>query len=58
MVDKYVVFEKEGLKGKVKTMAGGAAVCRELADEMKADGYGKDAISCVESAKELVGVTG
>ncbi len=51
------LFEKEGLKGKVKTMAGGAAVSQELAVEMKADAYGKDAMACVESAKELVGVT-
>ena len=48
-------FKQVGL-GDVKTMAGGAAVNQELADEMGRDGYGKDAIACVERAKEFAGV--
>ena len=48
-------FKQVGL-GDVKTMAGGAAVNQELADEMGCDGYGKDAIACVERAKEFAGV--
>ena len=48
-------FKQVGL-GDVKTMAGGAAVNQELATEMGCDGYGKDAIACVERAKEFVGV--
>ncbi len=48
-------FKQVGL-GDVKTMAGGAAVNQELATEMGCDGYGKDAIACVERAKEFVAV--
>ena len=49
-------FEEAGLLGKIKTMVGGAPVTQEFADDMGADGYGKDAISCVEKAKELLGI--
>ena len=49
-------FEQAGLRKKVKMLAGGAAVSEELAGEMKADGYGKDAAACVDKAKELLGV--
>ena len=49
-------FKQAGL-GDVKTMAGGAAVNQELATEMGCDGYGKDAMACVERAKEFAGVT-
>lgn len=51
-------FEQAGLREKVKMMAGGAAVSEELAAEMKADGYGKDAAACVDKAKELLGISG
>ena len=47
-------FEEAGLRGQVKSMVGGAPVTQEFADEMGADGYGKDAIACVEKAKELL----
>ena len=47
-------FEQAGLRQKVRTMAGGAALNRELAHKMKCDGYGKDALACVEKAKELL----
>ena len=50
-------FEEVGLREMVKIMVGGAPVTQEFADDMGADGYGKDAISCVEKAKELVGLT-
>ena len=50
-------FEEAGLREMVKIMVGGAPVTQEFADDMGADGYGKDAISCVEKAKELVGLT-
>ena len=49
-------FEEAGLQGSVKTMVGGAPVTQEFADDMGADGYGKDAIACVEKAKELLGI--
>ena len=50
-------FEEAGLREMVKIMVGGAPVTQEFADDMGADGYGKDAIACVEKAKELVGLT-
>ena len=48
-------FEDAGLRDEVKIMVGGAPVTQEFADDMGADGYGKDAIACVEMAKLLVG---
>ena len=47
-------LEDAGLRGQIKTMVGGAPVTQEFADDMGADCYGKDAIECVEKAKELL----
>ena len=44
------------LKDEVKIMVGGAPVTQEFADDMGADGYGKDALACVALAKSLLGV--
>ena len=49
-------FEEAGIRTEVKVMVGGAPVTQDFADEMGADGYGKDAIACVEIAKELLNV--
>ena len=49
-------FEDAGLREDVKIMVGGAPVTQEFADDMGADGYAKDAIACVELAKQLVAV--
>ena len=49
-------FEDAGMRDEVKIMVGGAPVTQEFADDMGADGYGKDAIACVEMAKQLIGV--
>lgn len=49
-------FEDAGLRDQVKIMVGGAPLTQEFADEMGADGYGKDAIACVELAKKLLGI--
>ena len=49
-------FEEAGLREDVRIMVGGAPVTQEFADDMGADGYGKDAIACVDLAKELLGV--
>ncbi len=38
----------------VKTMIGGALVTQRFADEINADGFGKDAAVAVEKAKELI----
>ena len=48
--------EEAGLRDAVRIMVGGAPVTQEFADDMGADGYGKDAIACVDLAKELLGV--
>ena len=50
-------FEEAGLRKTVKVMAGGAAVSESLAKEMGCDGYGEDAISCVATAKEFLGIS-
>ena len=47
-------FEDNGVREEFKMIVGGAPVTQEFAEDMGADGYGKDAISCVDLAKELV----
>jgi hypothetical protein len=37
-------------------MVGGAPVTQEFADDMGADGYGKDALACIATAKRLLGI--
>src|SRR5580704_18490207 len=49
-------FIDADLRDQVKIMVGGAPVTQEFADEMGADGYGKDALACVATAKRLLGV--
>jgi 5-methyltetrahydrofolate--homocysteine methyltransferase len=49
-------FVDEGLRDDVKVMLGGAPVNQDFADDMGADGYGKDAMAAVTLAKELIGV--
>ena len=51
-------FEEAGLRNEVRIMVGGAPLSQEFADDMGADGYGKDAIACVDLAKEFVRQTG
>jgi 5-methyltetrahydrofolate--homocysteine methyltransferase len=48
-------FVDADLRDVVKIMVGGAPVTQEFADDMGADGYGKDAMACVSLAKHLVG---
>ena len=47
-------FIDADLRDDVKIMGGGAPVTQEFADDMGADGYGKDAVECVELAKRLL----
>ena len=47
-------FIDEDVRDDVKIMVGGAPVTQEFADEMGADGYGKDAMECVALAKRLI----
>ena len=43
----------DGLRDRFKVIVGGAPVNREWAEEIKADGYGKDAVEAVEVTKQL-----
>jgi 5-methyltetrahydrofolate--homocysteine methyltransferase len=47
-------FIDSDMREDVKIMVGGAPVTQEFADDMGADGYGKDAVACVELAKKLL----
>ena len=47
-------FIDADVRDDVKIMVGGAPVTQEFADDMGADAYGKDALSCVSKAKELL----
>ncbi len=50
-------FEDNGVREEFKMIVGGAPVTQEFAEDMGADGYGEDAISCVDLAKSLVEAT-
>lgn len=56
MKDAIDALNSAGLKGKVKTMIGGAPVTQSYADEIGADGYAADSSSAVDKAKELLGI--
>ena len=47
-------FIDADLRDDVKIMVGGAPVTREFADDMGADGFGRDAVECVEVATRLL----
>jgi 5-methyltetrahydrofolate--homocysteine methyltransferase len=49
-------LQAAGLKGKVKTVVGGAPVTDEFARQIGADGYAPDAASAVGMVKKLLGV--
>ena len=49
-------LEEAGLKGKVKTIIGGACVTQQYADEIGADGYAENAGAAVGKARELLGL--
>jgi 5-methyltetrahydrofolate--homocysteine methyltransferase len=48
---------ERGLRGKIKTIIGGAPVSKAFADEIGADAYGYDAANAVERVKTLIGIT-
>jgi len=50
-------LQAAGLKGKVKTMVGGAPVTDEFARQIGADGYAADAASAVNKLKELLKIS-
>jgi 5-methyltetrahydrofolate--homocysteine methyltransferase len=47
-------LKQAGLKGRVKTLVGGAPVTERFAQEIGADGYAPDAASAVDKAKQLI----
>lgn len=49
------MLKEQGLKGKIKTMVGGAPVSQEWANRIGADGYSIDATECCKKAEELMG---
>ena len=49
-------FIDADLRDDIKIMVGGAPVTQEFSDDMGADGYGKDALACVQLAKTLLEV--
>ena len=49
-------FEDAGLRDQVKIIVGGAPLTQRYADEIGADGYGRDAAAAANLAKQLLGV--
>jgi 5-methyltetrahydrofolate--homocysteine methyltransferase len=47
-------FIDAGLREEVRIMVGGAPLTLQFAEDMGADGYGKDAVACVALAKSLL----
>ena len=47
-------LEANGLRQNIKVMIGGAPVDAAFAEEIGADGYGKDAVQAVQVARSLV----
>jgi corrinoid protein of di/trimethylamine methyltransferase len=48
-------LSEEGVRGDFKVMVGGAPVTEDWAREIGADGYGKDAFSAIQVARDLAG---
>lgn len=58
MPEQKAVIEallREGLRGEVKVIVGGAPINRQWADAIGADGFAENAIEAVKVAKQLVG---
>ena len=53
MAKTVEAFKDAGLRESVRFMVGGAPVTPEYGKDVGADGYGKDALACVELAKKL-----
>jgi len=49
------LLEARGLRGRIKTVVGGAPVTSDYARRIGADAYGFDAAAAVETVRELVG---
>jgi len=46
-------LEAAGLRDQVKVIVGGSPVTQKFADEIGADGYGKDAVAAAQLAREF-----
>jgi 5-methyltetrahydrofolate--homocysteine methyltransferase len=55
MKDTIELLKEKGVADRVKTMVGGAPVTAAFADEIGAHGYGDDAATAVDLAKEFIG---
>jgi corrinoid protein of di/trimethylamine methyltransferase len=49
-------LERLGLREKFKVIVGGGPVTQEWADDIRADGYGRDAIAAVSEVNRLLGI--
>ena len=54
IINTINALEEAGVRDQVKVMIGGAPITQEYADEIGADGYGPDAASAVELARQLL----
>jgi len=48
------LFDREGLRPQVKVIIGGAPVTRQWSEEIRADGFAKDAVSAVSLVQKLL----
>jgi len=55
--DIISILKDMGIREKYKVMIGGGPVTQEYADEIGADGYGRDAEEAVRIAKKLLEVS-
>ena len=55
---KEVVEMAHKVKCPAKIIIGGAVISQSFADEIKADGYSKDANECVKLVDRLMGIDG
>jgi 5-methyltetrahydrofolate--homocysteine methyltransferase len=56
MREVVALVESRGLRGKIKTIVGGAPLSPDFAREIGADGYASDGATAVERVKTLLGV--
>jgi 5-methyltetrahydrofolate--homocysteine methyltransferase len=54
MAEVIEAVEEAGLKGKIKTLVGGACVTQRFADEIGADGFAENAGQAVAKVRELL----
>jgi trimethylamine corrinoid protein len=52
--DIFSYFKETGIRSKYKIMVGGAAVTKEYAEQIGADGYSPNAVEAVDDAKSLL----